>query len=96
MFIHELSASSVTYIPDALRVYVKAIGSLTDDTAADHAASSSPSAVLSDKPLSSNAGVTGSNPLWPYVSEDDKRKDEVANLPTPNVNSATGKVMIHL
>ena len=77
-------------------MYVKVIGSLTDDTAADHAASSSPPAVPSDKPLSSNAGVTGSNPLWPYVSEDDKKKDEAANLPTPNVNSATGKVMMHL
>ena len=93
MFIHELIASPVTYIPDALRVHVKAIGALSRDTAMLDTVSPTPQGCTDSEQASlvNKTGVPGANPVWPYHSEEDKRKDKEANLPEPNVDHDTGE-----
>ena len=52
VFIHELIASPVTYIPDAQRVHVKVIGALSRDTAMLDTVSPTPQGCAdNDKPL---------------------------------------------
>ena len=29
-------------------------------------------------------------PIWPFCSEEDKKKDEFSNLPSPKIDKATG------
>ena len=30
------------------------------------------------------------NPIWPFCSEEDKKKDEFSNLPSPKIDKGTG------
>ena len=92
MFIHELTASPVTYIPDALRVHVKAIGALSRDTAIlDEAQPKHQESADKEQPTLVKTGTPRANPVWPYHSEEDKKKDEEAKLPQPHVNNVNGK-----
>lgn len=77
----------VTYVPDALRVRVKAIGSLSDDTEIQQATRGQPSTYQQQeaRPLDKT-----DNQFWPYLSEQEKLKEEVSGLPPPTIDKESG------
>ena len=84
--------TGVTYVPDALRVRVKAIGSLSKDTTATSLPSQLPDSNGDLKPKAvAVSGESKDNPEWPYYSKEDKARDEAAGLPSPKIDSATGE-----
>ena len=78
----------VTYVPDALRVRVKVIASLSDDTEpTEPSAPVPPKALQEQEPESIEQR---DNPFWPYPSEQEKLQDEACGLSSPTIDKESG------
>ena len=91
-YVHEQVVTEVTYVPDALRVHVKVIAALSDNTEPTELSAQGSSKVHQEQ--ESECAEQTDNPFWPYSSEQDKLQDEGSGLPSPTIDKESGTYRI--
>ena len=91
-YVHEQVVSEVTYVPDALRVHVKVIGSLSNNMEPTELSVNISS--KEHKEQKPEGAEQADNPFWPYSSEQEKLQDESSGLPSPTIDKESGAFLL--
>ena len=87
-YVHEQVVTEVTYVPDALRVRVKVIASLSDNMEMAEPLAQGPATTCQEQELV--CVEQRDNPLWPYLSEQEKLQDKGSGLSPPIIDEESG------
>ena len=87
-YVHEQVVTEVTYVPDALRVRVKVIASLSENAEQTEPSAQGPSQACQER--EPEYAEQTDNPFWPYPSEQEKLQDESAGLAPPVIDKDSG------